>query len=516
MMRTLLCGLIITCCCTLVLPADPVWPPDTSLTRRLHDQDVLNDPAFAHNTIVRVAALGADGAMSFSAFLSDLGTRDSVTYLIAKSATPYVVGCKTINIGGWSQSSKRTCIAVRGETGNRQDIVLAGADPSLDPDFWKTSEYGGPSSCGAGKTFEIVCADHITFADMTLRNFAGKTIAIDGGLDNGVPYCGEHIVLHNLDIWDCGSQLVKAAGAPVSSRDCILECSKVHYTDGLFVESNYQTQGIDVHRGRSWTVRYNFFLNCRMRAGTGSWGSAVLFWDNSDSALIEGNLIVNCDFALVLGLGDNDTTDYMTAVNNVIVYDDNSGKWKPDDIVATKTPFTVHGGVYHNTIYSLYNNASVAVCNSALPIRNNLYINGATNRCGSFSSNLLASASWFVNPFTYDFHLTANHTVPSAGVSKDILGRARADPPSAGAYEYATSNAVKPFAGRDRQGIVSFAKYSIRAGGGEIYDLRGRRIQTATSRLFFSPRGVICYTEPAGSGAQTAGIRFVFQKQFRD
>lgn len=504
-------GSAIACCFVTAFALDPVWPPDSNRARLLHDQDVINDPAFARNTVVQVTPGGSGGTMSFNAFLSDLGTRDSVTYMIAKNTAPYVVGCKTVYIGGWSQRSKRRCIAVRGATGNRGDVVIAGADPAVDPNFWKSSEYGGPSSCGAGKTFQIVCADHITFADLTLRNFAGKTIAIDGGLDNGTPFYGEHVVLHNLDIWDCGSQLVKVGGAPISSRNCILECSKIHYTDGLFVESSYQTQGIDVHRGRNWIVRDNSFLNCRMRAGTGSWGTAVLFWDNSDSALIERNLIVNCDFAMTLGLGNADTTDHMTAINNVIVYDDNSGNWKPDDIIATKTPFTIHGGIYHNTIYSLYDNASVAVCNSALPIKNNLYINGSTNRCSSFSGNLVASASWFINPAGYDFHLTANHTVPSVGVTEDLFGTARANPPSAGAYEYRVLTTVRPVPGRDRGYAAPFDKHMQQAPGISVYDLRGRLVQRGSGRLFTGLRGSVCAVVLTGNAAGYAKTILYFK-----
>jgi hypothetical protein len=422
--------------------SQPSWPVDTCPCAQEHDKSVLNNQLYAKNKIVNVTHSGGIGTISFSTFLDELGTKDSTTYIIAKSTQPYVVGCRTIYIGGWSASNVRRCIQVRGETGNRNDVVLAGADPAIDPNFWKSGEYGGSSSCSAGKVFQIVSAEHVLFADMTLRNFAGKTIAIDGGLDNGKSFCGKDVRLHNLDIWDCGSQLIKVAGAPVSSRNCILECSKIHYSDGLFVESNYQTQGIDVHRGRNWIVRDNFFQNIRMHAGTGSWGTGILFWDNSDSALMERNLIMNCDFAFALGLGDNDTTDHMTAVNNLIINDDNSGNWKPDDVFATKTNQTIHGGFFHNTIYNPYTGgAAFAVCNSALPVKNNIYVSGTTNRCASQSNNLVADASWFINPATFDFHLKANHTVTSvAGVDQDIEEHGRANPSTAGAFEFGSTS----------------------------------------------------------------------------
>ena len=425
--------------CGSVLARPLVWPKDGESRRaEARQRSVLSNPVFTGNRVVRVNHAGGGGFISFAEFLDAVGTENDTTYVIEKSDSPYVVGCRLITIGDSSAGAARRRVVVRGSTGNRGDVTLVGADPAVDPNFWKSAEYGGPSGCRATKVFAIYNAEHIVFADMTLKNFAGKIIAIDGGLDDGVEWCGRNVLLHNLDMSDCGSQFIKVAGPPVSSRDCVLEFSRIHYTDGLFVESTYQTQGIDVHRGRGWIVRDNVFENIRMRAGTPSWGTAILFWNDSSDILIERNFILNCDFAIVAGQGDEDPTDNVMIRNNVIVYDDGSGAWKPNDVFATKTKSTLHGGFLHNTVFNPYTGGNAfAVCYSAFPVRNNIYVSGTTHRCKSQRDNVVAAVSLFADPAAYDFRMKENRTVPAIdGLDRDVDGRARANPPTAGAYEY--------------------------------------------------------------------------------
>lgn len=214
------------------------WPPDTCDCAAHHADSVLTQPACPGNTVVRVAHTAGAGAISFDQFLNEVGTISQRTYVIAQSTQPYVFGCRQVNIGGWSVAEKKTCITIRGETGKRGDVILAGADPAVDSNFWKSSEYAGPSTCGIGQHIQIANAENIVIADLTMRNFAGKMLKVDGG----VGWYPKNIRFHNLDLWDCGSQMIKGAGEPICGRNGVLECSYLHYTTGMFDETNYESR----------------------------------------------------------------------------------------------------------------------------------------------------------------------------------------------------------------------------------------------------------------------------------
>jgi hypothetical protein len=366
-------------------------------------------------------------------------------------------------------------------------VVLVGADPAVDPDFWKSAEYAGSSTCGIGQVIQIANAEHIVIADLTMRNFAGKMLKVDGGTDNGTPWHPKDIVFHNLELWDCGSQMIKGAGDPLGSEDGILECSFLHYTDGLFAESSYETQGIDIHEGRDWIIRDNYFLNMRQRTGLAGLGSAILMWDRCDSVLAERNLIVNCNFAIKFGASwYEDSSDAMVARNNLIIWDEPSTEWVGDNVFEIGQS-VASGGCWHNTVWNITQNPgnALTVCSNDYSIANNLYVTGTLHRCTGQTNNLAVDETWFADVAAYDLHLVENHTVPAVGdVLEDIEGNPRADPPSAGAFEYSPASVLER--GRGPGGASAFM-VSRRGSLVEVrptglvrriaaFDSRGRRI----------------------------------------
>jgi hypothetical protein len=455
--------------------SQPAWPPDSGFCTQCRSDLVLNNPAFSANQTVRVTPNGGSGSISFSQFLDQAGATDNRTYVIAASSQPYVVGCRSVNIGSYGLGAKRSCIIIRGETGRRGDVVLVGADPAASPDFWKSSQYGGPSSCGAGQFLQLYNVEHIVVADLTLRNFPGHMLKLDGNTEANQPWYPRDIVFHNLELHDCGDQMIKAAGEPIGCADGVLECSYLHYTDGLNIESNYETQGIDLHESHNWIVRDNVFERMRIQktAAHAGNGSGVLMWDRTDSILVERNLIVNCDAAIKLGATWYlDTCDYMTAVNNLVIYDDSDSRYDISNVNMFEIGQDVtNGGLDHNTIWNpaQANTGTMFYCpNSVYPLRNNLFYHGTTRRAaGAANNTTVADSSWFVSVGSKDFRLTQNRTQPSVGVTQDIRRLARANPPTVGAYEFAPSAVVTGW-------ITQHVGVVTEASSRRLFDVRGR------------------------------------------
>lgn len=443
---------IIACSDDATSPADSEEPPDNSEIpggcdcAESYRVNVVENPAFSSNEEIIVTHTGDGASISFAEFLDAVGTTDNRTYVIAASTQPYVVGCRSVLIGSYGGVDKRENIVIRGETGNREDVVIVGEDPAVDPNYWKSSQYGGPSPCAIGQFLQLYNAENIVVAHLTLRNFPGHMLKLDGGNNSGTYWYPKHILFHNLEMHDCGDQMIKG-GAPadalLSCAHGILECSYLHYTDGLFIESSYETQGIDLHEGRDWIVRDNVFENIRIQktAAHASNGAAVLMWDRSDSMLVERNLIINCDAAVKLGASwYDDGCDYMIAINNIVVYDD------PDDRYEAANIFEIgrdvdNGGYYHNTLWNpaQATNGTVVYCpNDAFPFENNLYLNGSLHRAaGARNNTKIEDASWFVDAAGYDFHLASDRTAPPIpAVSHDAECKTRNTPPSAGAFEF--------------------------------------------------------------------------------
>jgi hypothetical protein len=414
--------------------SEVTWPPDTCNCAKWHRENVENPKECPNNEVIRVSHDGSNGTMKFSAFLAIAGLIDNRTYIIEASPRPYIFGCLPLDISG---SQTRKCVIIRGETGNREDVVLAGADPAVDPDFWKTPEYGGPGSCGMSHFIALARTANIVIADLTIRNSPGKMIKIDGG-DGFYP---ENIVLHNLELQDCGSQMIKGAAGdyPVSTRHGILECSFLHYTDRLFDESTYETQAIDFHRGKQWIIRENYFLNIRQYSKNGN-ADGILMWNQTDSLWIYNNLFVNNNMAMKLGL--QNTGNHFYVWNNVIVYDETDSRMVAHTQITMGS--TIRDGfVCHNTLWNPEQSSVLVSCASSVINKNNLYLNGSQGGGITANNIRIGNGSWFEDVNNYNFRLTQNRPVARIPqVTEDIEGKPRPVQTSAGAFEFTSAAAL--------------------------------------------------------------------------
>lgn len=243
------------------------------------------------------------------------------------------------------------------------------------------------------------------------------------------------------------NKLIKGANW---ATDGIIECSYFHYTEGLFPASSYETQGIDFHEGRNWIIRDNKFRNIRIEKGAtqSSNGAAVIMWDRTDSVLVERNLVINCDAAFKLGASwYDDESDRMTAINNLIIYNETDTRWEVSNIFEVGRDVS-RGGFYHNTVWNPTQDpgAAFVYCpNDTFPFENNLYYIGTTHRAKGAQNNvIIGDSTWFKDVGQGDFRLNTNHTVPAIQrVSVDINGAVRANPPTAGAFEFIVGQGIK-------------------------------------------------------------------------
>jgi hypothetical protein len=322
---------------------------------------------------------------------------------------------------------------------------------------------------------QLYNVEHVVIADLTMRNFPGHMIKLDGNTDGGTKWYPRDIRLHNIELHDCGDQMIKGAGDPIGCADGVLECSYLHYTDGLFAASWYETQGIDLHEAHNWVVRDNLFENLRTHKGDpqNSNGAGVLMWDKTDSICVECNCFINCNAAIKLGASwYDDECDWMWAINNVVIYDETDATWEPGNLFEFGKDVT-NGGCYHNTIWNptQADNGTVVYCpNNVFPFENNLYYKGSLHRCaGAKNNKQIAGDDAFVDASAYNFRLNANNTVPAVSiVTKDILGRQRNNPSTAGAYEYGAATIMRRRIFGNRRPAAVYRE--------ELYSLRGRAI----------------------------------------
>ena len=153
-------------------------------------------------------------------------------------------------------------IALRGETGDRDDVIL---------------DFGGMES---GHFGILVDADDVTIADLTIRDAHDHGVSIQGS---------DRPRLYNLHIQDIRDQLVKVNPDGDGSEDGLLACSRLEYTTSA---PDSYTNGISAHRAHRWVVRDNEWYRIRTIDDTPV--PTILFWSGSSDTIVERNLLVDC------------------------------------------------------------------------------------------------------------------------------------------------------------------------------------------------------------------------------
>ena len=282
-------------------------------------------------------------------------------------------------------------IALRGKSGNRDDVVL---------------DFGGMVS---GYFGILVEADDVTIADLTIRNAKDHGVSIQGK---------DRPVLYNLHILDVGDQLVKVNPEGNGSQDGLLACSRLEYTTSA--PDDY-TNGISAHNAHNWVVRDNEWY--RIRGNADITGPTILFWSGYTGTVVERNLLVDCFRGVAFGNPSHTGIDHVGGiVRNNMFYSN-----LPHDVAIEMT--RAQGWlVAHNTALLLNPSPGLTWGMEArFPESQGVFAYNLTNMtiwndrdgaAGVLIGNITnAQSSWFANPANGYLHL-----LPSTSAAIDQAG----------------------------------------------------------------------------------------------
>lgn len=316
--------------------------------------------------------------------------RSDTTILIAKGSYQLT---NTLQLTG-----KVKNVALRGETGNRNDVVLRGRG-MRNKDF-------------ANVPHGIMVSDatDVLIADLSVGDVWFHPITLQG------PAGCQRVRVYNCRLFEAGEQFLKANpispdGAKGGVDQGIVEYCVFEYAD---TARHWYTEGVDVHAGRGWTVRRNLFRNIRGPAGDPKVGGAIDFWNRSRDTLVEENLIYNCAVGIRLGIVDRkgyDDHSGGTIRNNFIYRAKGACQWADVGIIVNDSAGTK---VLNNTVFleDAYPNAievrfptshgvlvSGNTTNKAIRLRDGAQATMQDNKTN-------AVAAWFVQPSAGDLHLS--------------------------------------------------------------------------------------------------------------
>ena len=341
-------------------------------------------------------------------------------------------------------------VAIRGATGDHDDVVLAGAG----------MRAGGAVPFGIW-TGESVHG--VTIANLTIRDFFEHGIILNPSTER------PHI--YNVRLLDIGAQFIKGNPDPAGNgvNDGVLEYSVIEYTT---TSRDYYTNGIDIHGGWNWVIRRNVFRNITAPPGELA-GPAVLMWNRAGNTLTEGNLFINCARGISYGLRDHSGVDHSGGIirNNVIFRSaaqaGDAGIHvadSPDTQILNNTVFL--SGTYPAPIEYRYPSAA------RLMLINNLLDGRIAPRDGATATvrnNITGvEASLFVDGIAGDLHLGASASsaidtgLAVVDVADDIDGRPR---PVGAAYDIGADEfepATLP--------ASPVTPAPVRPGGGQVLD----------------------------------------------
>jgi hypothetical protein len=287
-------------------------------------------------------------------------------------------------------------VAIRGSTHSCDDVVLVGrgmANPA----------YGNvPHGIWIGNARQVLVAN------LTIRDVYFHPIQLDPGNGAQAPR------IYNVRLVDAGEQFIKSSsnsGAGPGVNDGIVEYSIMEYT--TTARSDY-TNGVDVLQGARWIVRHNLFRNIRAPAGLLA-GPAVLMWRGSRDTLVEGNLFLNTQYGIALGLDPGRPDDHAGGIVRNNVFHRSPTQSGDVGIVVNNSAGTA---VLHNTVIlsGTYPNAIEYrfPATTGVEIRYNL-TDGAVQRRDGASATVagnvtIAQPGWFADAAGGNLHLTAAAT----------------------------------------------------------------------------------------------------------
>jgi len=344
-----------------------------------------------------------------------------------------------------------TKVALRGATNNRNDVVILGS---------------GMATQGVNIAVKVEDAQDVLLANFSVGQTYWHPIQLKGEMG------AERVHIYNVRLFDAGQQFLKSTvdfNNPNGVDGVTVEYSLFEFTK--IGPANGYTQGIDVHTGANWVIRYNVFRNITVPNGaTYKQRPAIDLWSGSRNTLVYGNLILNCERGIILGVKQQPEFEHSHsggAVFNNVIYRAVGATHYPDaGISIWDSPNTkvfnntvIQNGTYRDAIeYRFTGTTNVLIYNNltdgAIRMRDGAQATLANN----YSQ---ATAAFFVNPAAANLHLSAAAT---AAIDK---GRSLTD----------------FFVDFDRQLRPAGAAWDIGA------DERGASAPTVSARLFLPSNG---------------------------
>lgn len=225
-------------------------------------------------------------------------------------------------------------VTLKSLSGNRQNVVLTG--------------QGMRKSEGVDNLIRV-SGKHFILDGITLQKVGNHLIQIAGEQNADFP------TLRNCVLRDAYEQLLKVSynrKTKVASDNGLIENCKFVYTAGIGPQ--YYIGGIDVHGGRNWIVRKNFFQGIASPESKVA-EHAIHFWNNTKNTLVEDNIIINCDRGIGFGMTNRPNIGGVIK-NNLILHSANDHPNADVGIILEESPDTK---VLDNKIYLAhsYNNS---------------------------------------------------------------------------------------------------------------------------------------------------------------
>jgi hypothetical protein len=293
-------------------------------------------------------------------------------------------------LGGPAESASLTDVALRGSTGNRDDVVI--------------QENG----------IVIRNVQGAQIANLTFDGVDTRNVVVHGEDGASRPH------IYNVRFVGAGAQMLRATAdlereeGGVSGG--IVEYSVFEYTV-VDTERGYAS-AISVDRGTDWIVRQNVFRNFASPKGARPrLQAAVVMRNQSRNTHTYQNLFVDCARAIAYGMGPENTSDATTSsshdggvIHNNFIHRRRGVRNGDAGIMLWDSPRT---RVYHNTIiqHGTYKNAIEYRFPSTIgvDIRNNLTDGAITKRSNAIATvegNIThARPNLFRNAAAGDLHL---------------------------------------------------------------------------------------------------------------
>ena len=325
-------------------------------------------------------------------------------------------------------------ITITSQSGKREAVIIQG-------DAMSATAKVGVLIRAAASYFQI--------SNVTLQRTGYHLLQVAGESN------ADYAVVHNVIFRDAYQQMLKVSidqsNYAITGDHGLVEDSLFEYSAGVGPE--YYIGGIDAHGAKDWIVRNNTFRSI-ISPSQETAEFAIHFWNQSGNALIEKNLIVNCDRGIGFGLDDRGNIAGIIR-NNVIYHTANAGAFADVGIYIDQSP---GAQIYNNTVY-MDNGYPHSIEYRFAQTTGVLVVNNLTNKpvsardgaTGTEGSNYVsASPGLFVNPAQGNLRLAApNPAVVDVGravtgLVDDFNGtpRPRGRGIDIGAYEW--PGGVKP------------------------------------------------------------------------